>query len=131
MRHELPAIRAMGAEVVVIGSGQPFMAKAFAEDAKVAVEYLCDTDRVAYRAAGFKRSQGGVLNPKSLVHAVRAWRSGARQTRIQGDGLQLGGVLVVHPDGAVTWSYVSDEAGDHPAPSAITAALREAVERAG
>jgi NAD(P)-dependent dehydrogenase (short-subunit alcohol dehydrogenase family) len=58
-----------------------------------------------------------------LANAVRALMSGARQGSVQGDALQLGGTLVVKPDGSVTYSYRSREAGDHAPISEVLAAL--------
>ena len=43
------------------------------------------------------------------------------------DAAQLGGALVIRPDGSVAWSHMSADAGDNASPEEILAAVREAV----
>jgi hypothetical protein len=52
------------------------------------------------------------------------------QTRVLGDGKQLGGVFVIMPGGTLTYRYLSEVAGDHPDPNAVVAALEGAAGRA-
>ena len=54
-------------------------------------------------------------------------RSGRIQTRTIGNAAQLGGSLVVRPDGEVAWSHMSDNAGDNASPDEILAAVRAVV----
>ena len=78
----------------------------------------------AYRAAGLKRGIFDAVNLRTARHAVRAFRKGFRQVSVQGDPWQLGGSFVIDPKGAVLFTQVSKEAGDHPDPQDILAALR-------
>jgi peroxiredoxin len=131
LREALDQIRALGAELVVIGNGQPHQARAFREERDLRFPLLVDPELRAYRAAGLRRGVASTLGPKALAHGLRALRKGYVQGRTQGDPWQLGGVFVIAPGGQVAFSYVSREAGDHPEVSSVLAALRRLRSRAG
>ena len=112
---------------MVVGSGAPRFARAFAEDMKLEGTPIFSDEKLAsYRAAGFSRSLGGVLHPRAALAWIKAIARGAKQTGKQGDALQQGGVLVVKPGGEVAWRYASAIAGDHPAPERVVEAVRSA-----
>jgi hypothetical protein len=131
LRHEEGNARALGGALVVVGSGSPRQARRFQEDVGWEGAVLSNPDLGAFAAAGMKRSLvSTLLRPKVLGHALRAFRSGARQAHTQGDSWQLGGVLVLRPGGEVVWRYTSAEAGDHPPVAEVLAALRRACQYA-
>jgi dehydrogenase/reductase SDR family protein 12 len=123
LRGQIDEIRRRGAELVIIGNGAEHFAAAFREDFDLDCPILVDPALQAYRAAGLRRGRVEVLSPRLLFNAVRAFQSGARQTSVQGDPWQLGGVFVIRPNGDLTYQYVSREAGDHPSPEAILESL--------
>lgn len=123
MRDALPEIRARGAELVIVGNGRPEHAADFRDTEHVESPLFVDPELRAYAAAGLKRGIVSSLNPRVFGHAVRALRAGKRQTSVQGDAWQQGGVFVIRPDDRVDFAYVSEEAGDHPDPADILAAL--------
>jgi NAD(P)-dependent dehydrogenase (short-subunit alcohol dehydrogenase family) len=125
LRDRLGEIRARGAELVIVGNGAESFAKAFREDFSLDGPLLVDPELRAYRAAGLRRGRVEVLSPRLPLHALRALRSGARQTQVQGDPWQLGGVFVIRPGGELAYRYVSREAGDHPPLDAILEALEK------
>ena len=118
------AIRAEGAELVVVGNGRPDQAAQFKEEQGIDFPLLVDPDLTAYRAAGLKKGMGDVFRVRSIRHAVRALRKGFRQASVRGDPWQLGGTFVIGHGGKLIWSHVSREAGDHPEPEKLLAALR-------
>jgi NAD(P)-dependent dehydrogenase (short-subunit alcohol dehydrogenase family) len=128
LRDQIDEIRARGAELVIVGNGAPNFALAFREDFELDCPLLVDPELRAYRAAGLRRGRVELLSPRLPLNALRALRSGSRQTSVQGDPWQLGGVFVIRPGGDLTYSYVSGEAGDHPPVADILAALEEDVE---
>jgi dehydrogenase/reductase SDR family protein 12 len=128
LRDEIGEIRSRGAELVIVGNGAPNFAAAFRQDFSLDSPLLVDPERRAYRAAGLRRGHIELLSPKVPLNALRALRAGSRQTGVQGDPWQLGGVFVIQPGGELTYRYVSLEAGDHPPVEEILAALEAGAE---
>ena len=126
MRDKMQDIRDRGAELVIVGSGSQYFANAFREDFELDCPVLIDPELLAFRAAGLRRGRLEALSPKLAFNAVRALRSGSRQTSVQGDPWQLGGVFVIRPGGELLYSYLSREAGDHPPVEAILDSLGDA-----
>lgn len=133
MRGHLPEIRALGAELTLIGSGNPAHAQAFRDDLRAAAGegaleseplLLCDTKLEAFAAAGLRRSIGSTFALSTLKSGWRAYKEGHRQSAVQGDPWQQGGVFAFAPGDATLFAYVSRSAGDHPDPARFLAALR-------
>ena len=110
---------------MIVGNGARSFAEAFREDFRLDGPLLVDPELRAYRAAGLRRGRVELLSPRLPSNALRALRSGARQTGVQGDPWQLGGVFVIRPGGELVFRYASREAGDHPPTDEIVAALDE------
>lgn len=123
MRDALPEIRRRGADLVVIGSGRPWLAKAFQQEQGIDFPLLTDPDLIAYKAAGLQRSRAALLKPKVVGAGIRAYKDGFRQTAVAGDPWQNGGVFVIRPPGHVLFEQRSDSPGDHADPAAVLAAL--------
>jgi AhpC/TSA antioxidant enzyme len=117
-----------GAGLVLIGQASPRHAAQFRRRQGIQLPVLADTDRVTYKAAGAKvAGVSDLFGPKVVAKGVL---TGARTMKIQGrtigDTAQLGGALVIRPDGAVAWSHMSEDAGDNASPKEILAAVRTA-----
>jgi NAD(P)-dependent dehydrogenase (short-subunit alcohol dehydrogenase family) len=125
LRDRIEDIRARGAELVIVGNGARHFAASFREDFRLDCPLLVDPELRAYRAAGLRRGRVELLSPRLPLNALRALRSGARQTSVEGDPWQLGGVFVIRPDGALGYRYLSREAGDHPPVDDVLRALDE------
>ena len=125
LRDKLPEIRAGGAELAVIGNGNADFARAFREDLALpdSVVLLVDPELRSYRAAGMRRGRAELFSPRLAANAFRAMRTGFRQGSVQGDPFQLGGMLVIRPDGTLSYRHVSSEAGDHAPLDEVLAAL--------
>ena len=93
---------------------------------------LADERRASYKAAGAKvATMSELFGPKLIAR-------GALTTAKTGRGAhdrtpaQLGGVLVIAPDGRVTWSHMSQDASDNASPEEIIEAIvRPTRPRAG
>ena len=118
-----------GGNLVLIGQASPRQAAHFRRRQGIQLPVLADKDRVSYKAAGAK--SGGVLDlfhPKVVAKgALTGVREKTIQTRTIGDANQLGGALVVDAQGNVTWSHMSNDAGDNASAEDILAAVRAAV----
>ncbi len=115
-----------GATLVLVGNGKPHHARWFLEDTGIDVPVFCDPELAAYAAAGLKRSVMSVFNPAALGAAIRAFRSGNRQTKTKGDPWQEGGLLVLDRRAGATklvrYHHVSGYAGDNaPVGKVLTA----------
>ncbi|MGQ0814035.1 MAG: AhpC/TSA family protein [Gemmatimonadota bacterium] len=140
LRREVDSIHAHGAELVVIGTEH--FAEAFREDLRLDTPLYVDTTRASYRALGMKHGIARTLASwRTWAKMLRALRDGVLQKRVQvilrwwywsvpalvpgtqGDAWQLGGIVVVLPDGRVPYSYLSTVAGDHPPVNQVLAAL--------
>lgn len=107
----------------MIGNGSAYFARVFAEDLGIDFPIFTDPERKTYKALGMRRDILASFSLDIVRNSRRAMSKGFRQTSTQGDVLQLGGVLVVSPDGKVPYFYASRVAGDHPDPAEILAAL--------
>ncbi len=119
-------------EVVLIGQLTPRHAAHFRRRAELTWPVLADEDRASYTAAGAKVATANELfGPKVVAKGVQASRrSQVIQTRTIGHAAQLGGVLVVRPDGSVAWSHMSEDASDNASAQEIVSALHGGAEAA-
>jgi hypothetical protein len=125
---ERGAIETRGARLVFIGNGSPAQARDFQAVHAPGCEVFTDPSRATYQALGARRGVGATLGPAAARTALRTLRRGFRQSSVQGDAWQLGGVLVVRPGGRVSYSHLSSHAGDHPPTEEVMAAVRSATE---
>lgn len=118
-------VEGRGATMAVIGNGTALMARDFAESFNVQVPLFTDPSRKSYEVAGWRRPLGSaVLGLGTTLKAgLRAMKGGFRQGRTQGDAFQLGGVLVIDPQGSVLFEHTDRAAGDHAEIGSILGAL--------
>jgi peroxiredoxin len=121
---------AVGAKLVLIGQATPRHAAHFRRRFGLEMPVLADERRESYKAAGAKLATfGELLGPRVVAKGISASRrNGVVQGRTIGHPAQLGGAMVITPDGAVAWSHMSEDASDNASPEAILAAVRDASE---
>lgn len=127
LRARIPEIEALGARLVLVGSGEPWHAREFEAERCPGCRVLTDPELGSYRAIGARRGWRFVLNPAGLRASARAFRRGFRQSGVRGTADQLGGVLVLLPGDRIAYSRLSGSAGDHPPVDEVIAALRAAL----
>ena len=122
-----------GVGLAVIGMGTPEDAAEFRRIHGMELPVLVDPDRRIYERAGAKIATiDELLSPKVVARGIKhtilsRLRLGSvvvHQGRIRGHAAQLGGVLVVAPDGSVRYAHLSEDASDDPSPSEVLAAAR-------
>jgi hypothetical protein len=128
---ERGTIEGLGAQLVFIGNGSPSQARDFRAAHAPGCTVYTDPSRASYRALGAQRGVAATVGPSAARAALRTLRSGFRQTSVQGDAWQLGGVLVVLPGDRVAYSHLSRHAGDHPPTEEVLAAVRAATGASG
>lgn len=113
--------------MAVIGSGAPNFARGFQERMSVPELRIYSDEKLAsYAAAGMDRSIAALLNPMALIKGIRNNKK-YPQKKVMGDARQMGGVVIVNPDGTIAWKYVSRYAGDHPPNATIVAEALKAA----
>jgi hypothetical protein len=117
---------AAGARLVLIGQLTPRHAAQFRRRQGLELPVLADEQRASYKAAGAKVGTiSELFGPKVVAKgALTTARTGRVQGRTIGHPAQLGGVLVIAPGGRVTWSHMSQDAGDNASPEEILEAVR-------
>lgn len=120
-------------ELAVIGFGTLEQAAQFRKMQNVDVPLLVDPERRVYELAGAKvATLGELIGPAQIWRGLRATigsrlRLGSiavHQGRIWGHAAQLGGVLVIAPDGTVRYAHLSEQSGDNPRAHEVLAAAR-------
>ena len=127
MHREREAFKKLGAQAVVIGHSSLRYAKAFVDETRIDLPVFVDEKRVVYKALGFKRPLLSFLTPKVFKRAAEARKEGFTQPGVHGDAFQLGGVVLLMPDGSMPYTYASAFAGDHPEIDDLKAAVRKAL----
>ena len=120
---------AADAKLVLIGQLTPPHAAHFRRRQKIELPVLADEDRSSYKAVGAKVGNlGDLVGPKVVAKgALTSLRTGKLQGRTLGHPAQLGGAMVITPDGAITWSHMARDASENASPEEILAAVRKAA----
>lgn len=120
---------AAGAKLVLIGQLTPRHAAHFRRRQGIELRVLADEERASYKAAGAKMgSAAELIGPKVVARGVlTSLRTGKTQTRTIGSAAQLGGAMVIRPDGTIAWSHMAKDAADNASPEEILAAVRDAA----
>jgi peroxiredoxin len=129
LHRDRKEFEAAGVRLVAIGQGSPEDAEDFRKGQGVELEVLVDPERRTYKAAGAKKATFSELLGPNVVWKGLKRTAGlrVRQGRIIGHAAQLGGVLIVKPDGSIPYAHLSEDASDNPPNEEVLAAAREAA----
>ena len=130
LHRDRERFRAAGVELVVIGQGRPEQAEDFRRSQGVEeLELLVDEGRKSYKAAGTKMATvNELLGPRVVLKGLRrSAASRVHQGRTVGHPAQLGGVLLVMPDGSIPYAHLAEDAGDNPPNDEVLAAIERAL----
>ena len=118
--------RDAGANLVLIGQRTPQHAAEFRRRQHLDLTILADEKRETYAIAGTKvGTVGELIGPKVVARSLVATaKTGKVQSKTDGHTAQLGGTLVIAPDGRVTWSHIAHDASDNASPEEILEAVR-------
>jgi integrase/peroxiredoxin len=116
----------VGVRLAAIAQGTPEDAAQFRKKRKIEFPVLVDPERATYEAAGAKIAVlSEIMGPRVLGRGVkRAIKSRVLPGRMRGHVGQLGGVLVVAPDGSIRYAHLSRDASDNPPTDEVLAAAR-------
>jgi peroxiredoxin len=130
LRDRYAELVAKGANVAVIATGFPAMAKDFREEYRLPFPVLVDTPRATYAALGLRRATGRGMAWTSLREAAllrgafKLLRYGWGMPKPKQSAFQLGGALVVAPGGKVKLVHRAVEVSDNVTVDALLEALR-------
>ena len=129
MHRDRDRFAAAGVELALIGQGTPEQGREFLGSQRVDLPLYVDGARDSYRAAGTKiATLGELLGPRSVSRGVRrALADRVHQGRTVGHAAQLGGVLVVRPDGSIPYAHLAQDASDNPPNDEVLEAATAAV----
>lgn len=120
MRDIESELDAAGLRTILVGSGQPEHARAFALASGIPFGMFTDPERLAFRAARMRRGVAW----GSFTASLRAGAAGFRQQRRQGDAGQNGGLLLFDAAGVERYRYVSPYSGALPDMEKVLEAVR-------
>lgn len=125
MRDAYEEIRAAGADLVAIGTGNQLHAKEFVEEERIPFLVLVDDDSQAASAASVKRgSAWNVLGPKTYGDSLRSWKAGYRIHAPGKRVFQLGATFVLGPRDRVRYEHIDETTTDHAPLDEVFSALR-------
>jgi hypothetical protein len=119
-----------GARLAFVGQATPKHAAHFRRRFAPDVQILADEDRSTYKLAGAVRGGAAqLIGPSVVLKGLgRSLKNRSVQGRPVGDVAQLGGTLIVMPDGTIPWSHLSTDAADNATVPEIMEALRDATK---
>jgi hypothetical protein len=124
LRDRYDEVRARGAEVVAIGTGDAGYARAFAEDERIPFPVLVDDDGDAARAASVRVSSFiGMFHPRTWKASRETWARGHRIHRAGQRVTQLGATFAIAPGPRVLYEHLDADSTDHAPIDAVLAAL--------
>ena len=95
-------------------------AAAYVEENRLEWPLLIDEERVLYRHFGMGRANWWtLLKPTTIWKYFLLWRRGVKAQKIGSDVHQLGGDVLIDPEGAVQLVHVSKEPHDRPSIESI------------
>jgi len=112
----LERFTACGIQLYFVGNGQPRYLEGFVERHQLSgkpITVLTDPQRSLYDAVGMVRSITSNLRPTSIKNAIRAFTRGNRQTAIEGNPNQQGGILFFDKQRNLVFVHRERTLGDH------------------
>jgi alkyl-hydroperoxide reductase/thiol specific antioxidant family protein len=116
-------IEASGAALAIVGNGSVAHARRFQERHVPGIAVYTDPELATYTALKLRRSVVATLGASSALAFARATVRGHRQTSIEGDPWQQGGLIVLAPGAELLHVQRFHDAGGRPDVDAALAAL--------
>jgi hypothetical protein len=115
--------------LVAVGPGTPAELRRYRELLGLTITLLSDPAWTTYRAFAFGRAgvRETVLAPRHWLAYVRLIARGRRPERPRQDVFELGGEVLLDPQGRIVWIYRSRAPDDRPTLDEILAAIERYV----
>ena len=126
MRQQTDEMDRLGIKVCVVTFEREFFVRAYIEETKTTWPILIDEDRELYAAYDMERGRASdILGLRSWWTYAKLLLRGRRLRRGEGDIYQLGGDVLVDPDGMVRLHHVGIGPADRPDVPTILDVVRE------
>ena len=112
-----------GAQLAIIGNGRVKDLNKFRNVTGYQGILLTDPTRDSYKYLKFKSGLTDIIGVTSFTQTFSAFKAGFMPGSLQGNALQLGGAIVVTPEGNIMYFFISSAAGDHPPVEELLAAV--------
>ena len=127
MRHYEIALAEQGVQVKVVTFDADFMALAYIKETKLAWPLLLDREKALYQAYGMLRGTWwAIYNPVSIFGYLKLILRGRRPGRPGRDWRQLGGDIIIDPNGVVRLHHISADPHDRPTVESLLELVKSA-----
>ena len=128
MRQQTDEIDRLGIKVCVVTFEREYVVRAYIDETKTSWPILIDENRELYSAYGMERGRvSDILGLRSWWTYAKLMFRGRRLRRGEGDIYQLGGDVLVDPNGTVRLHHVGIGPADRPAVSTVLDVVRESA----
>jgi alkyl hydroperoxide reductase subunit AhpC len=126
LRQQEEELDSLGVQVVVVTFGRGTAAREYVRDTNLEWPLLVDPTRELYSAYGMEHgSFWNVYGPSAWWAYAKLLFGGHRLVRMNGDYLQLGGDILVDPEGVVRLHHVGSGPANRPSVDAMLSVVRE------
>jgi peroxiredoxin len=120
-RHYAGALRdfhadfeALGVRLVAIGTGGRQYARDFVAERKIPYQVLVDRHMASYDVIRVKQGPFvGILKPRVVWAAIKAWRVGERQGKTGPNPFKFGAAHVIGPGNVLHYAWINDDYHDN------------------
>lgn len=128
-QHE-KEFESLDVKVVVVTFEIEALARAYLEDMKLSWPLLVDLSREIYQAYGMERGKWwNIYSPATLWMYFKLMIRGRKPQRATGDPNQLGGDVLIDPDGIVRFQHVGAGPADRPIVAKLLEVIRQIEAR--
>lgn len=125
MQQRQSELDELGVDVAVVTFELNVVAENYLQQSRLRWPFLVDSDRQLYHGYGMYRGRWWDLaGPAATMVYFRLFAKGRTRKKTTGDVKQLGGDVVVDPDGIVRFHYVGNGPADRPDIDAMLAVIR-------
>jgi hypothetical protein len=115
----------LGLSICVITFDDKSIAQSYARETQVSWPLIVDADRTLYHAYGMERGTAWqIYGPQAIWSYIKLLSRGRRLQRSASDYHQLGGDVLIDPNGIVRLHYIGEGPHDRPPISDLLAAIR-------
>ena len=130
LRQHEDDLKELGIQVLVVTFEHQSNAEAYVRDSDLRWPLLIDESRSLYQTYEVERaSLAKVLSPASWITYAKLLLCGRRLKRSTGDIQQLGGDVLIDPDGIVRVHFVGNGPADRPSVDSLLEAVRQLAPR--